>query len=85
MSKTFYATVNHEIHVDLDESKFTESFMEEFRRNFYDFQTIEDHAKHLAQLYTRGLVSSMSDFIEGYGNPNDMGIKFGFECVEVEL
>lgn len=63
------------VEVTLDESKFDEKFMSEFREYFYPFATIEDHYQHLAQMGARGLYDSYSPFIEGYGPPKDMGIK----------
>ena len=80
---TAYFDVIQMIKVVVDESKFTEEFMEEFQRNFYPFYTIEDHMKHLAQLYSRGIVDEFSEFIEGYGNPKDFGIDFNNHYVEV--
>lgn len=68
-------TVTQEIMVEVDETTFTEEFMNEFKKDFYDFETIDDHIKHLAQLYARGLVDENS-FIEGYGPAANMGIKF---------
>lgn len=70
----FYITVSIDVEVEIEEAKFTPEFMEEFRRDFYPFELIEDHAKHLAQLRARGLVDDHS-FIEGYGRPENMGIK----------
>jgi hypothetical protein len=65
------------VDVTLDESKFTETFMEEFRESFFPFFTIEDHREHLAILYARGEIDGWSDeFIEGYGPANEMGISF---------
>jgi len=77
--------VSQEIKVTIDESKFDEAFMEEFRQSFYHFTTIDDHLCHLAQLYARGLVDEFSTFIEGYGPMADMGISFetGFQEEEV--
>lgn len=74
--RTFELTVNHSVDVTLDETAFTEEFMEDFRKNFYPFYSITDHAEHLAQLYTRGIVDEFTDFIEGYGNPKEFGIEF---------
>lgn len=70
----FNINVVQEVEVTLDESKFTPEFMDEFRASFFDFDTIEDHAKHIAQLYARGVVEG-DDFIEGYGRPSEMGIR----------
>ena len=61
-----------EVKVSFDESKFTEEFMQEFSDVFYDFRSIEDHIKHIAQLEARGLLKE--PFTEGYGNLKDMGI-----------
>lgn len=65
--------VTRVIEVEVDETKFTPQFMEEFRDSFYPFMSIDDHLKHLAQLEARGLLDSR--FIEGYGAAKDMGIK----------
>lgn len=47
--------------------------MNDFRDYFYDFDTIEEHAEHLAQLEARELIDG--DFVEGYGSLKEMGIK----------
>jgi len=65
--------VNFGVRVLIDETKFTSEFMQEFREYFYDFKTIDDHVKHLAQLEVRGLLDD--EFTEGYGNLSNMGIK----------
>lgn len=62
------------IDVELDETKFTEEFMEEFRDMMYNYTTIEEHVEHLAQLKARGLIEHFNPFIEGYGPASDMGI-----------
>lgn len=59
--------------VSVDESKFTPEFMEEFRKNFYNFDSIDEHMEHLAQMAARGIINTPC-FIEGYGNSEDMGI-----------
>jgi hypothetical protein len=71
--KTFHVEVRTYVEVSLDEAKFTPEFMAEFRRDFYDFATLAEHAEHLAQLASRDAVSS---FIEGYGLAKEMGISF---------
>lgn len=82
MARTIEVEVRQTVEVQLDESKFTEQFMAEFRREFYDYATIEQHARHLATLYTFGMVS---DFIEGYGDPADFGIKFREQDTDSEV
>lgn len=73
------------VDVTLDESKFTETFMEEFRESFFPFFTIEDHRKHLAILYARGVIDGWRDeFIEGYGPASEMGISFKDNGSEVQ-
>jgi len=65
--------------IELDETKFTEEFMAEFREGFYPFFLLSQHAEHIAQLYARGLYDPFFDeFIEGYGKPSEMGIKVVF-------
>lgn len=77
-------TVHITVKVKIDESKFDEKFMEEFRESFYPFYDLDDHYKHLAQLYARG-ISDNGDFIEGYGPAEDMGIKFEESWIEEEI
>lgn len=76
--------VSQTVYVTVDEGAFNPEFMEEFRQNFYDFDTIDEHREHLASLYARGIVDDFSDFIEGYGNPDEFGIKFREGPVLVE-
>lgn len=69
-------TVSQIISVTVDETKFTEEFLEEFRKSFYLYSDVNDHIVHLGDLYARGIVDEFTDFIEGYGDPKDFGIKF---------
>jgi hypothetical protein len=74
-----------EVSVTLDEDAFDNIFMEEFNSSFYEFDTIEEHYEHLAQLYARGLTDG-TDFIEGYGMPDEMGIIFNsIDVIETEI
>lgn len=82
--KKFTLEVTQVIAVTLDETKFTEAWMEEFRASFYPFHSVEDHAQHLAQLCARGLADPWTRFIEGYGRPADMGIEFAILDSEIE-
>lgn len=66
--------VSQIIKVKIDESKFDDAFMREFRETFYNF-SLNDHIRHLAQLHARGIANNYS-FIEGYGSPEEMGIEF---------
>lgn len=60
------------VEVEVDESKFTEEWMAEWRGSFYNFHTVQQHIEHIAQLEARGLL--FRDFTEGYGPLADMGI-----------
>lgn len=72
---TFNVAVTQVVAVTIDETKFDDVFMEEFRDSFFNFDEIEEHAEHLAQLYARGICDN-GDFIEGYGPAKEMGIRF---------
>lgn len=67
--------VTQQVRVAVDDAKFTPEFMAEFRDVFYPFYTVEDHIRHLGQLYVRGMAHNGA-FIEGYGNTAEMGIRF---------
>jgi len=68
----FKTTLTFEVEVEIDEAKFDEAFLLEFRDSFYPFFDVNDHVEHIAQLEARGL---LDDFTEGYGPIKDMGIK----------
>lgn len=80
---TFTIEYTQLVVVTLDETKFTEEFMREYRESFYEFRSIEDHARHIAQLDARGMFDR--EFEEGYGNPDDMGIKSKCSHVNTEV
>jgi hypothetical protein len=86
---TIEVTVTFSANVTLDESKFTEEFMAEFRESFYNFKSIEDHAMHLAQLAVRGVYGlskySKNEFVEGYGSIGEMGISVDVFDQEEEI
>lgn len=65
------------VDIEIDEAKFDDTFMREFRETQYNFTTLDQHIEHLAQLSARGCEDSFSTFIEGYGPTKDMGIKLG--------
>ncbi|MBY3434876.1 hypothetical protein [Rhizobium laguerreae] len=67
----FTATLLFEVEVEVDETKFDEAFLSEFRESFYPFFDVERHVEHIAQLEARGM---LDDFTEGYGPIKDMGI-----------
>lgn len=75
--KTFEIEVIQVVRVTLDETKFTDEFLEEFANNFYDLWDIEEHAQHIAQLRARGVIDIdySGEFIEGYGPSDAMGLR----------
>lgn len=86
MAKTFTVQVVQTINVTVDESKFNEEFFAEFRESFFHFFDLEDHVQHLAQMAVRGVANDRrGSFIEGYGPPQDMGIKFEEGDLETEI
>lgn len=83
-TREFTVEVHQIITVTLDASKFDAEFMADFRRNITDFNTLDEHAAHLGQLYARGL-ADRHRFIEGYGEAAGMGIDFAESSVEAEV
>lgn len=74
--KKFQVVVEQEFEITLDAEKFDEAFMQEFRESFYSFDTLEEHAEHIAQQQARGAIdiTITPEFIEGYGPSSEMGI-----------
>lgn len=83
--KTYTVDVTQTVTVTLDETKFDDAFMQEFRSHFYSFDTLDEHAEHLAQLEARGLVGDYKPFVEGYGPLGEMGIKLSSDHFEAEI
>ena len=86
--KTFRISVAQTIDITLDKTKFDGDFMSDFRKSFYPFNTMEEHAEHLAQLCARGihdLSPYVSDFVEGYGPSLGMGISANVRSTEIEF
>lgn len=74
MLKEFEVTVTHTVKVIMDKSKFTPEFNKDFRTYFFNFDGLEDHAKHIAQMEARGMIG-FDHFVEGYGDIREMGIE----------
>lgn len=75
--RTYRVEVTQTMEVTLDAEKFDDAFMQEFRGSFYNFDTLAEHAEHIAQLQAHGLIDvsyQSRDFIEGYGEHQEMGI-----------
>jgi hypothetical protein len=64
------------VEVEIDETKLTPEFMEHFRQYFYDFESVDEHIEHLAQLEARNLIGDTPDsVIEGYGKKSQWSLK----------
>lgn len=71
--------------VEVDESKFTPEFIEDFSKHFFDIEDVEGHRAYLAELFATGRISGMSnEFVEGYGVLKDMGIRLKMIATAVE-
>ena len=84
----FKVIVEQEVTVELDETKFDDAFMQEFREGFYPFFDLQEHAEHIAQLQARGVIEAEAfggDFIEGYGPSQEMGIKASANVVDIQI
>lgn len=73
------------IEVTVDESKFTPEFIANFNQHFHHCPTVEDHMKHIATSFARGIVTSPSQFLEGYGLLNEYGVKLKRQHSDAEL
>lgn len=85
ITKTVHVTIS--VPVTVDETKFTEGFLAEYRESFYPWMSIDDHLKHLAQMYARELISGYDpeEFVEGYGPLSEFGVTFGRTQQETEI
>lgn len=65
--KKFKVTVIREdqYEIEFDETVFDEEFIQHFKKYFYDFDNLKDHAEHIAQFRAR----FGERFIDGYGLP----------------
>lgn len=84
----FTVIVEQQVEVELDEGKFDDAFMQEFREGFFPFDSLEEHAQHIAQLVARGVVElgwERADFIEGYGHAHEMGISAKASLTDTQI
>lgn len=73
------------VEIQYNDDAFSPEFMEEFRKSFYPFHTVERHLEHLAILFTSGAVFGRDPFVEGYGPLSHMGITFDVKSVQTEI
>jgi len=72
--RTFDVHVTQTIEIELDLTKFTHEVQKSFNVVLHKASGIEAHAKYIAELAARGLISGPHDFIEGYGRGKEIGI-----------
>lgn len=72
MTKTIL--VEHSIDVTVDESLFTDEFIEAFKKSLYPLDDIQEHIEHIALCMAKGVIHSDRDFLEGYGILRDFGV-----------
>jgi len=83
--RKFRCTVTRtdEFIIELDDNVLDEEWRKLFARHFYSFETLEEHAEHLAQFQAR--MGSEYVFIEGYGYVRRDGeLPFGSEDFDCE-
>ena len=63
--------------IEVDETKFTPEFMQQFNELIGPTADIDEHIEHLAYLFVEAEGCHFDDhlFIEGYGDLSEMGIK----------
>lgn len=73
-----YQVATHsDFKVEVDETKFTEAFFEEFSQSFFFMDTVQEAVEYLADLFARGMIrGEPNEFIEGFGPADAMGIRF---------
>ncbi|UTU08054.1 hypothetical protein CcrC1_gp368 [Caulobacter phage C1] len=74
------------VRVEVDETKFTPEFMEEYSKYFNFRDTVEEHQEYLGRIFAAGIIDGFQEeFVEGYGKLKDMGIRLSLlqETAEV--
>lgn len=65
--KKFRCTVTRvdEYEIEVDEKEMNEEFIKQFKKCFYQIETLQEHAEYIAELRAR----LNNNFMEGYGIP----------------
>jgi len=80
----FEVTVTQVVLVELDDAKLNQEFNKAFSGVFFHVDSLEDHAKHLAQMEARGLIG-FDHFVEGYGDLRKLNCRVGVCSQEEEV
>ena len=81
-----FKNVNIEMSVEVhyNPEKFTDEFMEDFRKTMMPFETIDDHLQYLAIMFASGAIHNGK--LEGYGHLyEDMGVHFVDSLASAEV
>lgn len=86
MKKKIEVRLIRTVSIEVDDAKFDEAFMEEFRKSFFPFKSLDDHLRHLACIVAdRSYGTEPKEFIEGYGTLEEMGISGRILDEDVEV
>ena len=76
------------VEVEIDESKITQEFLEQFSRTIYKVDSVEDIIKfagYRAVEEDHSLGKHYDEFIEGLGDSKEIGLKVYYEYDETEI
>jgi hypothetical protein len=74
--------VTFDISVTVDKSKFTQEFIDNFAKYFFELESIDQHIEHIAELAAK---DRLDEFTEGYGQIKDMGISARINDIVAEV
>ena len=84
MKHKFSVYVNQLVEVEIDDEVINDEFINGFKEYMYEFDSLRDHAEHLAQLEARGLIG-LDGFVEGYGTLKGSNIKVNVTETDISL
>ena len=78
-------TVSFDVEIEFDPARFTPEFQSNFRRYFFQYDTVREHLEHLARNHVLGHEGKKWDpnsgrfryFAEGYGFLDELDITLG--------
>ncbi|MGR5366964.1 hypothetical protein [Photobacterium damselae] len=71
------------VEVNIDSSKFTSEFQNQFSKDMFELDGADEHAKHLAVLRARDAIGA-DGYVDGYGLLAERGISTEIKNVSVE-
>jgi hypothetical protein len=82
----FHVDITQRLYVEIDETKFTPEWLADFRKTFYNFQSVQDHVEHLARLEAAGIIHTQDRdcFIEGYGPAGNFKLQITKGKMEID-